>query len=110
MQMVTVSALKTLPPLYSQDTKDDPIIYVKLASADESWVGYLTEGAHVGEDFVVFGLFVGAGRTWGQLSVKKLEEGLHNAGISAHEEASFHPAPLSRVAGFRRTRRTRLDA
>jgi len=108
MEIVGATALKTLPPLYSQDAKDDPIIYVKLASPDESWVGYLTEGARVGEDFVVFGLFVGAGKSWGQLSVKKLEEGLHNAGISAHEEMSFHPTPLSHVAGFRRPRRMRL--
>lgn len=107
MKIVSMAALDALPPLYSQEDRDDPVVYVKLASPDQSWVAYLAEGSKQANDFVVFGLFIGTGRTWTQLPVSKLENGLQSAGLKVKEQP-FDPVPLSRVVnGLPRSRRSR---
>ncbi len=105
MTSISKSVLEMLPPLYSQEKAEDPTLYVKLAAGSRS-VGYLAEGAPTGDDYLVFGLFViGAGETWGQISISKLSEELRKQGLDIHQETSFSPTPLSSVTGFTRRRR-----
>ena len=105
MQIMDQSILEKLPPLYSQEDRDDPMMYVKIVSPDQSWTAYLAEGTKKGDEFVIFGLFIGADRSWSQMSVSQLEAGLEAAGLDVHLEYGFTPAPLSSVAGFRRSPR-----
>lgn len=102
MEIVNQTALRALPPLYSQEDTDNPVMYLKLISDDRSWTAYLAEGAQKGDDFVVFALFIGQGHSWSQMSVSELEDGLRTFGLDAHMEADFTPTPLDEVVGFRR--------
>ena len=105
MRITDDRVLATLPPLYSQEEEEDPIITVKLTSDDDAWVGYLIEGERRENDFVVFGLFIGDGTAWGQIPVSRLAQGLEDEGLRVHTDRSFQPTRLSAATGLTRRRR-----
>ena len=85
------------------------MIYARLSDADSGWECYVAEGAFCGNDFVVYGLFLGRSTTWGQWSVAELEEALTKRGLSINEEDYSEPTPLSRlVPGMSRRRKAAL--
>lgn len=102
MEILERSTLTTLPRLYSQEYIDDPLIYMKLSSTDDSWNAYLAEGGEEGNEFVVFGLFIGASKSWAQLSISKLQRGISEAGLVVHLELLDQPERASVLTGFRR--------
>jgi hypothetical protein len=105
MCIIQEATLKKIPPLYAQEGRTDPTVYAKLKlSAGEGWVGYITEAEPRGHDYVVFGLFIGAGASWGQIALSKLEEGIRQQGLEMEEDISFSPATLSSVTGQLRYR------
>jgi hypothetical protein len=99
--------LDALPPLYSQEDQEDPIVHVKLSTPNDIWAAYLVEGKKRGDDYIVFGLFISASKTWGQVSFRKLEEALQSEGLSLIQDHDFTPAPLSQVTGLKRSRPVR---
>ena len=45
MELLPVEVRKTLPPLYSQESRPTPIVHLKLFTPDSSFTWYVTEGA-----------------------------------------------------------------
>lgn len=107
--LLSPQARSALPPLYSQEDAVDPMIYARLSDASSGWACYVAEGAFCGDDFVVYGFFLGRSKTWGQWSVAELEEALRKCGLSIKEEDYAEPTPLSTlVPGISRRRRPAL--
>lgn len=95
MSIIQQSTLDLLPRLYSQNGRKDPTVFAKVSSLDDGWAAYLTEGERRGNEFIVFGFFVGEAVGWTQMPLSKMELGLKEAGIKAVEEQSFKPTKLS---------------
>jgi hypothetical protein len=45
MELLPDKIKSTLPPLYSQEHVEDPIVHVKYFTPDSSWTWYATEGS-----------------------------------------------------------------
>ena len=55
MELLTEELRKQLPPLYSQEHEQDPMVYVKFFHPLTDMTWYATEGSPEGDDFIFFG-------------------------------------------------------
>ena len=60
MELLPRELRKCLPPLYSQEKTEDPIVHIKFFTPDSQWTWYVTEGSEDDDDFLFFGYVVGA--------------------------------------------------
>lgn len=58
MELLTDELRKILPPLYSQDGEEDPVVYVKFFTPDSNWTWYVTEGSEEDGEFRFFGYVI----------------------------------------------------
>ena len=91
-----------IPPLYSQDRTPDPIVYARLFSPGSSWQCFVTEGSNRNDTFLIFGLFVGDGRRWGQIELGRLANMLADEGAELCVDPEFKPVRLSTITGVQR--------
>lgn len=74
-KLLTKAIEKTIPPLYSQEKVQDPIVRVKFFSPYSSWTWYATEGQRTEEgDYRFFGLVDGHEVEWGYFMLSELEK------------------------------------
>jgi hypothetical protein len=100
-----------LPPLYSQEQVEDPMVYVKFFTPDSSWTWYATEGSPVDEndimiregestpavDFLFFGYVIGQDAELGYFSLSELEQIRGRFGLPVERNLYFEPCKLSEV-------------
>jgi hypothetical protein len=94
--LLDITERNLLPPLYSQEKEEDPVIHVKIEDPERNWACYIAEGGLTYKEYEVFALFVGRyGSRWGQVPVSVIEKDLLDAGISAESAQDFTPARIS---------------
>lgn len=100
-QLLPSALARKLPPIYSQENVEDPIVQVKLFSPYSGAVWYLTEYDPASrEAFGWADLGMGGGEL-GYISVAELE-GLNRGGLPLVErDLYWRPVPLSKAKGGR---------
>ena len=88
---------KALPPLNSQEGIRDPIVRHRFFTRDSDWIWYVTEGSQEEDDFIFFGLVVGAEKEWGQFSLSELIEIRGPLEYPIERDLNFRPGCLSEV-------------
>jgi Protein of unknown function (DUF2958) len=59
MKLLTPELRAQLPPLYSQEKNDDPIVHVKFFCPWSNWTWFATEGRQEDDEFLFFGYVIG---------------------------------------------------
>ena len=94
MELLTQELRQQLPPLYSQEHVDDPLIVCKFFTPDSNWTWYVME--FDGED-LFFGLVVGFEKELGYFTLSELEEARGPLGLFIERDIHFTPKRLSEV-------------
>ena len=94
MELLTKELRQQLPPLYSQEHVDDPLIVCKFFTPDSNWTWFVME--FDGED-LFFGLVVGFEKELGYFTLSELEEARGPLGLSIERDIYFTPKRLSEV-------------
>jgi hypothetical protein len=101
--LLSLAALASLPPMYSQEHVADPIIRAKFFTPDSSWTWYATEASidRDGSDSIVdvsfFGYVVGPFPELGYFSLRELASIRGPLGLPVERDLYWQPVPLSRV-------------
>lgn len=82
---------QNLPPLYSQEVAEDPIVHIKWFSPVNYWQWFATEGEEQNDDWMFFGLVKGFENELGYFTLSQLK------GFGAEVATHFTPKPLSEV-------------
>jgi DUF2958 family protein len=83
-----------LPPLYSQEQVEDPLVICKFFTPDSNWTWYASE--FDGED-LFFGWVVEFERELGYFQLSELESVRGPLGLSIERDLHFLPTSLSVV-------------
>ena len=94
MELLPEEIRQQLPPLYSQEHVDDPVVLVKFFTPDSNWTWYAYE--FDGED-LFFGLVYGFETELGYFSLSELSEARGPLGLPIERDIHFTPKPLSEV-------------
>jgi hypothetical protein len=93
MKLLTDEIAKTIPALYSQESKGmDAIVYVKFFTPDSNWTWYATE--YDPKERIFFGYVIGFDREFGYFSLDELEEAKGPMGLPVERDIYFKPKPL----------------
>lgn len=94
MKLLSTELRKQLPPLYSQEHVEDPLVVCKFFTPDSSWTWYAIE--FDGQD-IFFGWVVGFEKELGYFSLRELEEVKGPLGLPIERDLHFTPKRLSEV-------------
>jgi len=97
MELLPNELREKLPPLYSQENVPDPLVHLKLFTADANWTWYVTEGSPEGDDFIFFGYVIGLEKEWGYFALSELAAARGPLGLPIERDLYFKPAPFSQV-------------
>ena len=117
MKLLTKELKKKLPPLYSQEEVEDPMVIVKFSHPRSQWTWYAYEASAqwlVGEDVVdralsdpdesgeyqdtkFFGLVDGFDKELGYWSLNELSEVRDDWGLGVERDLYFKPKKLSEI-------------
>jgi hypothetical protein len=89
------SLLKTLPPLYSTESLDDPPIKIKFFVPWNNWTFYVIEGSEEDDDVRFFGLVDGLEKELGYFVLSELMSVRGPGGLTVERDLHFHEQPLS---------------
>lgn len=95
-ELLTEDLRKQIPPLYSQENNEDPIVWARFFHPSSGWEWYPIE--FDGED-TFFGFVRGWADELGYFTLSELEEN------GVERDLYWTPRPLSQVKSERRTRR-----
>jgi hypothetical protein len=107
MKLLTEELRNQLPPLYSQEQEQDPMVICKFFHPLSSWTWYAYEGSPVDEngyydtnkekvDFLFFGWVYGDFPELGYFSLSELES-VSVMGLGIERDLHFTPMRLSEV-------------
>jgi hypothetical protein len=99
MQLLTAELRAQLPPLYSQESKEDPPVFCKFSTPDSNWTWFVTEGApdeDNPEDIRFFGFVIGQFEEWGYFLLSELEQDFCSR-MPIERDLYFTPGPFSAV-------------
>ena len=94
MKILTKEVLDKLPPLYSQEEVEDPMIICKFFYPDFGWTWYAIE--FVGKD-TFYGYVVGDFPELGYFSLSELLANRGKLGLPVERDLYFKPCRLSEV-------------
>ena len=94
MELLTEELRRKLPPLYSQENVEDPMVICKFFYPDFSWTWYAIE--FDGND-LFFGLVAGFENELGYFSLSELQSNRGRLGLPIERDLWFTPMPLSEV-------------
>lgn len=97
MQLLPDELRRTLPPLYSQEDTNDPLVHAKFFTPDSSWTWFVTEGQAEGDDFLFFGYVIGLEEEWGYFVLSELTSARGPLGLAIERDLYFHSGPFSEV-------------
>jgi len=95
MKLLTKEIERKLPPLYSQEKNNDPLIQVKFFCPWGSWTWYGIEYDPV--EHLFFGLVEGHEKEMGYFSLDELTDISGPGGLKIERDLWFKPQPLSTV-------------
>ena len=94
IELLTNELRETLPPLYSQEHEEDPLVICKFFTPDSNWTFYTLE--FDGED-LFFGWVVGFEKELGYFRLSELAEARGPFGLPIERDLHFSPRRLSEV-------------
>ena len=94
MELLPQELRQQLPPLYSQEHVEDPLVVCKFFTPDSTWTWYAYE--FDGND-LFFGLVYGFETEFGYFSLHELEEARGPLGLPIERDLHFTPKKLSEV-------------
>ena len=111
MQLMTAALRRALPPLYSQEHVDDPVVVAKWFDPCGSWTWYATEAsaqlpngdlvpladAPPDADVLCFGWVDGTEPELGYFSLAELAGVKGRFGLGIERDLYWRPRPLSQV-------------
>ncbi|HYU74204.1 MAG TPA: DUF2958 domain-containing protein [Ktedonobacteraceae bacterium] len=92
MQLLTQALREQLPPLYSQEHVEDPLVVCKFFCPWNRWTWYALE---FDSEDVVFGWVVGGDEELGYFLLSDLEKTIGPARLQMERDLHFKPTPLS---------------
>ena len=107
MQLLTEELKQQLPPLYSQQNENDPLVVCKFFHPLSFWTWYAIEGSPVDEDcyydtdkekvdFLFFGWVYGDFPELGYFSLNEMQQ-INVGGLGMERDLHFTPKKLSEV-------------
>ena len=99
MELLTSELRDMLPPLYSQEHEEDPLVICKFFTPDSNWSFYALE--FDGED-LFFGWVVGFEKELGYFRLSDLLQARGPFGLSIERDLHFSPTKLSLVMKLHR--------
>lgn len=116
MKLLTTELKQRIPPLYSQEQTEDPLVVCKFFTPDSGWTWYVIEGsptcqAHGFYDcddpacgkpatwnaYTFFGLVDGFEQELGYFALKEMESARGPLGLPIERDLHWKPKPLSQV-------------
>lgn len=94
LKLITEELRKKLPPLYSQENVEDPIVHAKYFTPDSSWTWYALE--FDGKD-IFFGYVDGLEAELGYFSLSELENVRGPLGLKIERDLYWKSKQLSEV-------------
>jgi len=94
VKLLTKKLREDIPPLYSTEDEDDPVVHAKLFTPDSSWTWYVLE--FDGED-LLFGYVIGHYAELGYFSLSGLQKVRGPFGLPIERDLHFEPTRLSEV-------------
>jgi hypothetical protein len=99
MKLLTEEIKKQLPPLYSQEQVEDPMVVVKFFTPDSSWTWFILEGSEQPDgDWMFFCKVVSHICPEGELGyvlLSQLEEVKGALGLGVERDLYFTSKPMS---------------
>jgi len=99
IELLTNEIRAQLPPLYSQEHVEDPLVICKFFTPDSNWTWYALE--FDGED-LFFGWVVGFEKELGYFLLSELVEARGPLGLPIERDLHFSPTQLSEVMKLHR--------
>ena len=96
MELLTQELREQLPPLYSQEHVEDPIVICKFFHPLSNMTWYATEGSPEGDDFIFFGWVHSDQPELGYFSLNEMQE-IEVMGLGIERDLHFTPQKLSDV-------------
>ena len=94
------SHIEDLPPLRSQRSHFNPLVYCRYFSPDCSRSWLVIEGTRFEDDFCFFCCMLnGRQQRWGTILLSELSRFRGPMGMPVERDTRFVPRPLRRVAG-----------
>lgn len=97
MQLLPLELRAQLPQLYTQETEQDPVVYLKFFTPNSNWTWYVTEGEATDSDVRFFGFMVGLEKEWGYFMLSELETAKGPLGLPIERDLHFAPQPFSKI-------------
>jgi hypothetical protein len=94
MKLLTRELLKKLPPLYSQENVEDPLVICKFFYPDFSWTWYAIE---FDRKDLFFGYVAGDFPELGYFSLSELLANRGKWRLPVERDLNFESAPLSQI-------------
>ncbi len=95
MKLLPKTVAEKIPPLYSQENENDPVVYVKFFDPCSNWTWYVLE--YSPEERLFFGYVVGFDAEFGYFSLDELTSIKNRFGLGIERDLYWKPTPLSRV-------------
>ncbi len=95
MKLLTKKDLARLPDLYSQETEEDPIVYVKLFHPLSNWEWYIMEIDKTSKE-LCYGYVKGLENELGYFNLAELKE-VKIYGLGIERDRYFKPVRLSKL-------------
>src|ERR1700680_1540712 len=97
MKLLSDELRARLPPLYSQEAEDEPMVYAKFFLPGTGWTWYVTEGSEQEGDFLFFGFVVGLDSEFGYFRLSELESVASRLGLHVERDLAFRQGRLTDV-------------
>ena len=97
MELLPEELRRALPPLYSQENTNDPVVHAKFFTPDSSWTWFVTEGSPEDGDYLFFGYVIGFEEEWGYFAHSELASVRGPLGLAIERDLYFRPGPFSEV-------------
>jgi hypothetical protein len=94
------SVRATIPPLYSTEGHNDPLIWVKFFTPDSSWTWYVFEAGPVEDDTLLYCLVDGFEAEFGYVLLSELEAVRGPDGLKIERDIHWSPCPLLKLRGL----------
>src|ERR1700682_2376225 len=86
-----------LPPLYSQEAEESPMVWARFFLPGTGWTWYVTEGQEQDGGFMFFGFVVGLESEFGYFLLSELESATTPLGLHVERDLAFHEGRLTDV-------------
>ena len=97
MELLTEELRKRLPPLYSQEAEENPVVHAKFFTPDANWTWWATEGSPEGDDYRFFGYVQGLADEWGYFMLSELASVAGPFGLPIERDLHFQPGRFTDV-------------